>query len=70
MNRAASTDGSKEVALRDAQAALSFLNEFLIQIEMFDPIKFLLLGTSQLYCELGDCERWMVLTKVNKGSSA
>jgi len=69
MNRADSTDGSKEVALRDTQAALSFLCEFLIQIEMFGLIKILLHSTSQLYCKLGDCERWMVFIKANRGSS-
>lgn len=32
MNRAADNDGSKEIALQDAQAALPFLKEFLIQM--------------------------------------
>lgn len=68
MSKVARADGSREVALKDAWTALSCSNKFLIQIEMFDLIKFLLLDTSQLYCVLGDCARWMVFIKLNKGS--
>lgn len=68
MNKVARSDESKEVALIDAGAALSCSNKFLIQIEMFDLIKFLLIDTSQLCCVLGDCARSMVFIKVDKGS--